>query len=68
MTHFVGIFRRKKDITLKPCPLIKYKKGSLLWENHAENLHQKLVPDPLFLTNNPKQPLNTRKSSKDKIF
>ena len=22
--------------------------GTILWENHAENVHQKLVPDPFF--------------------
>ena len=38
-------------------------------ENHAENLHQKLVPDPFFiLVNNPKQLLHARNSSKNKIF
>ena len=30
-------------------------------KNHAENVHQKLVPDPfLILVNNPKQPLHAR--------
>ena len=38
-------------------------------ENHGENVHQKLVPDPcLILVNNPKQPLHARSSSKNKIF
>ena len=38
-------------------------------ENHAENVHQKLVPDPLsILVNNPKQPLHARNSFKSKIF
>ena len=32
-------------------------------ENHAEYVHQKLVPDPFFiLVNNPKQPLHVRNS------
>ena len=32
-------------------------------ENHAENVHQKLDPDPyLIFLNNPKQPLHTRNS------
>ena len=30
-------------------------------ENHAENVHQKLAPDPfLILLNNPKQPSHAR--------
>ena len=38
-------------------------------ENHAENVHQKLVPDPLLiLVNNPKQPLHARNFFKSKIF
>ena len=34
---------------------IKY--GKFIWKNHAENVHQRLAPDP-FLLNNPKQPLH----------
>ena len=38
-------------------------------ENHAKNVHQKLVPDPfLILLNNPEQPLHARNSYKNKIF
>ena len=38
-------------------------------ENHAENVHQKLVPDPFFiLAKNPKQPLHARNYFKNKIF
>ena len=38
-------------------------------ENHAENVYQKLVPDPfLILVNNPKQPLHARTSIENKIF
>ena len=42
-------------MTLKPCPLsIKYE--TFLRENHAENVHQKLVSDSFFiLVTNPKQ-------------
>ena len=37
-------------------------------ENHAEIVHQKLVPDPfLVLVNNPKQPLHAINSFKSKI-
>ena len=44
-------------------------KEHFLWENHEENVHQKLVPDPLLiLVNNPKQPLHPRNSLKNKIF
>ena len=38
-------------------------------ENHDENVHRKLVPDPfLILLNNPKQPLHARNLFKNKIF
>ena len=38
-------------------------------EKHAENVHQKLVPDPfLILVYNPKQPLHARNSFKSKIL
>ena len=38
-------------------------------ENHAENVHQKLAPDPfLILLNNPKQPLHARNSFKKRYF
>ena len=38
-------------------------------ENHAENVHQRLVPDPfLILVNNPQQPLHARNYFKNKIF
>ena len=41
-------------MTLKLFPLIEYY-GTLFWKNHAENLHQKLVPELLLiLVNNPK--------------
>ena len=38
-------------------------------ENHAENLHQKLVPDPfVILTENPKLSLHARNFFKNKIL
>ena len=44
-------------------------KEHFLWKNHAENMHQKLAPDPfLILLNNPKQPLDARNSFKNKVF
>ena len=37
-----------------------------LWKNYAENVHQKLAPDPfLIFINNPKQPLHERNSLKN---
>ena len=42
---------------------------TFLWKNHAENVQQKLAPDPfLILLNNQKQPLHTRNHFKNKIF
>ena len=47
---------------------VLYKKP-FLWKNHAENVHQKLAPDPfLILLNNPKRPLHARNSFKNNIF
>ena len=41
------------------------KLGTFLWKNHAENVHQTLVPDPFFiLVNNPMEPLHARNSLK----
>ena len=38
-------------------------------KNHAQNVHQKLVPDPfLILVNSPKLPLHARNSFKNEIF
>ena len=40
-----------------------------LWKNHAENVHQKQVPDPfLFLVNNQKQQLHATNYFKNKTF
>ena len=36
-------------------------------KNHAEDVHQNLVPHP-FLVNNPKQPLHARNSPENEIF
>ena len=37
-------------------------------ENHAENVHQKLAPDPfLILLNKPKQPIHASNSFKYKV-
>ena len=43
--------------------------GTFLWKSHAENVHQRLVPDSfLILVNSPKQPLDVRNSFKNRIF
>ena len=43
-------------------------KELFLWQNHAENVHQNLVPGPfLILLNNPKQPLLARNPFKNKV-
>ena len=42
---------------------------TFLLKNHAENKHQKLVPDLfIILVNNPKQGWHTRNYFKSKIF
>ena len=56
-------------MTLELCSLIEYEIWNIFKENHAENVHQKLVPNPfLILVNNPKQPLHAVNSFKNKIF
>ena len=63
ITHFVSYHEKEKSMTLKFCP------GTYWWKNHAENIHQKLVPDLyLVLANNPKQQLHARNSFKIKVF
>ena len=53
---------------LKLCQL-SIKSGTFLWKNQAENVHQKLVPEPFFiLINNTKQPLYARNSFKNEIL
>ena len=60
---------RKRGKVLKLCALIEYLIKNILWKNHAENMHQKLVPDSvLVLVNNPKQSLDARNSFKSKKF
>ena len=55
MTHFVWYLEKEKR--------------TFLWKNHAENMYQKVVPDPfLMLVNNPKQPLHARNYFKNKVF
>ena len=40
-----------------------------MWKNHADNVHQNLVPDPFsILVNNPKQPLHAITFLKNNIF
>ena len=44
-------------------------KEHFLWKNHAENMHQKLVPDPFFISvYNLKHNLHARNSFKNKIL
>ena len=66
---FFDIWRRKKVMTLKLCPIIEYYTKTFLCKNHADNVHKKLVPGPCFiLVNNPKQPFHARNSFKNRIF
>ena len=68
--NFVWYFEReiRRDIEFLSIDRV-LNRGTFLWKNHAENMHQKLVPDP-FLTflDNLKQPLHARNSFKNKIF
>ena len=70
ITHFVWYLEKEKryDIETLSADRVLNKK-TFLWKNHAEDVHQKLVPDPLLiLVNNPRQPLHARNSFKSKIL
>ena len=61
ITYFVWYLEKEKrcDIETLSIGSIRYK--IFLWKNHAENLHQKLAPDPfLIFLNSPKQPLHAK--------
>ena len=63
------ILRRKKGLILKLGQLIEDKIRKSFKKKYAENVHQKVVPDPLFiLINSPKQPMHVRNSCDIKIF
>ena len=56
-------------MTLKYYPLIEYYISNIFLKNHAENVHQMLVPDFfLILINKPKQPLHVRNFLENKIY
>ena len=47
ITHFVWYLEKKKRYGIKTLFIDRVlNKGTFLWKNHAENVHQKLVPDP----------------------
>ena len=64
------VLNRKKGIIIETMTIDRVlNKNHFLWKNHAENVHQKLVPDSiLILINNPKQPLHAKNSFKNEIF
>ena len=68
ITHFIWYIEKEKRYDIETLSFDRVQ-VTLLWKCHAENVHQKLVPDPfLVLVNNPKQPLLARNSFKNKIF
>ena len=70
ITHFVRYVEKETrfDIeTLSIDRVLKY--GTFLWKNHAEDVHQKLAPDPfLILLNNPKETLHAGNSFENNKF
>ena len=54
ITHFVWYLGKEKryDIETLPIHTVLNKENSFLWKCHAENVHDRLVPDPLL--NKPK--------------
>ena len=70
ITRFIWYLEKEIRCDIKTLSIDReLNKEHFLWKNHAENMHQKLAPDPfLILLNNPKQPLHARNSFKSKIF
>ena len=70
--HFVWYLGKEKRYDTETLLIHRVlNKKTFLWKNHEENMHQKLVSDPLLiLVNIPKQPLHTRNffKSKKKYF
>ena len=61
ITHFVWYLGKEKRYDIETLPVDRVLNKKHFMEYHSENVHQKLVPDPLLiLVNNPKQPLHTR--------
>ena len=66
LTNFFWYLQKEKRYEIETLSIDRI---SFLWKSHAENVHQKLVPDLfLILVNNPNQPLHVRNSVKNKIF
>ena len=57
ITHFAWYLEKEKSYDIETLSIDRTL-GTFLWKNHAENVHQKLVVNPvLILVNNPKQPV-----------
>ena len=64
MTHFVWYLEKEIRCDNETLSISRELSTEHFYKKkHAENVHQKLAPDPfLILLNNPKQPLPTRNS------
>ena len=68
ITHFAWYLEKEESYGIESLSNDSVLNNKHLWKNRAENLHQKLVPDPfLILVNNTKQPWHWRNSFKNKI-
>ena len=70
ITHFVWYLGKEKRCDIETLSIDRVLSKEHFWrENHAENVHQKLVPDPfLILVNNLNQPFHARNYFKNKLF
>ena len=69
LTHFVWYPEKEKRYETENLSIDRVLNKEHFYGIHAENMHQKLAPDPfLILVNNPKQPLHARTSFKNKIL
>ena len=63
------VYETEKSCGIETVSINSIKYRTFLWKNHAENVHQKLVPESfLILVNNSKQPLHARNYFRNKIF
>ena len=51
----MDVLRRKEDLIMRLGQMISIKKGTFLWKNYTEDVHQKQFPHSfLILVNTPK--------------
>ena len=69
MINLVWYLEKEKKYDIETLSIDRVLNKEHLFKNYAENINQKVVPEPFFvLVNNPKQPLHAWNSFKNNIF